>query len=396
MSAENSSPVVAILAEAEQILSEFLGGDVRLEPGENLDERTNVMRCVVSTQVENAPVSVIVKSAGRPDWPYDPEDVTPHSAAMYFFLDWLGVQFLSALPVTPPTGPRFYGGNRTRGFFIMEDLGSGESLAGLLLGNDAERAEQGLLSFAVALGRMHATTIGRKDAFEALCAKLNLTLAQVTLPPQREAATDIEKLREWCDMLGVPPAPGFDAEVEAVYPSILSPGPFLAYTHGDPCPDNNRLTPAGLRQFDFEHGAFRHALYDGVYGRLPFPTCWCVNRLPPHIPAQMEAAYRAELAATCPEASDDTVFYREAAAVCAFWLLTTMAWGLTKTLQEDQRWGISSLRQRYPMRLHNFADTAESWGHLKALGRTARDMATQLESLWGEEVEPMPLYPAFR
>jgi hypothetical protein len=25
---------------------------------------------------------------------------------------------------------------------------------------------------------------------------------------------------------------------------------------------------------------FDHALLDAAYGRVPFPTCWCVNRLP--------------------------------------------------------------------------------------------------------------------
>jgi hypothetical protein len=73
-----------------------------------------------------------------------------------------------------------------------------------------------------------------------------------------------------------------------------------------------------------------------------------------------------------------------------------MEWNLKETLQEDRSWGISSLRQRFPLRLRNFADTAEAWGTLTALGRTARDMAVRLEELWSREIEPMPLYPAFR
>src|SRR5262249_43989831 len=139
----------------------------------------------------------------------------------------------------------------------------------------------------------------------------------------------------------------------------------------------------------------RHALTDGMYGRLPFPTCWCVNRLPSEMTVKMETTYRAELATTCPEASDDALFHREATAACAAWLLTTLEWSFEETLQEDNTWGISSLRQRFPLRLHNFADTTEHWGHLTVLGRTARDMAARLEALWGD-VEPMPLYPAFR
>jgi hypothetical protein len=349
------------------------------------------MRAVV------APTTVIVKCARQTEeFPYDPDDLTPGHWTPGFLRDWLGTQFLSAVPGDPPSGPRFYGGDRARGFFVIEDLGDGGSLADLLLGDDPARAEQGLLAFAAALGRMHAATIGQADTFHALCRALALAPDQVAMQTARDARADVRRLVGWCDALGVRPAPGFETDIEAACACIQSPGPFLAYTHGDPCPDNNRLTPDGLRLFDFEHGAFRHALFDGVYGRLPFPTCWCVNRLPPPLPAQMEAAYRAELAAACPEASDAATFCRETAAVCAAWLLTTMEWSFEETLQADRPWGISSLRQRIPLRLHSFADTAEAWGILTALGRTARDMAVRLEQLWGQEIEPMPLYPAFR
>jgi DNA-3-methyladenine glycosylase I len=35
-----------------------------------------------------------------------------------------------------------------------------------------------------------------------------------------------------------------------------------------------------LRLIDFEFGRLGHALMDGTYGRMIFPSCWCANRLP--------------------------------------------------------------------------------------------------------------------
>ncbi len=396
-SSENATPLLSLLPIAEHTLAESLGGETRLEPGANLDGRSNVMRCSVTTNREGAPSSVIVKCAQRAQGPlYNPDDVSAESPALPFFRDWLGVQFLHRVSGEPFVGPRFYGGDRAHGVFVMEDLGDGGSLANLLLGSDPERATEGLLALASTLGRMHADSIGREAVFQELCSALGLTPEQVAVQNRRESTAAVQKLQDWCGLIGVQPASGLEADMEAISACLQSPDPFRAYTHGDPCPDNNRLTPDGLRLFDFEHGGFRHALIDGMYGRLPFPTCWCANRLPVFLPSQMEAAYRAELATACPEANEDAVFYREATAICAHWLLTTLDWHFENTLKEDEKWGVSSLRQRFVLRLQNFADTSEEWGHLRAFGHTAREMAVRLEALWGESVEPMPLYPAFR
>ena len=59
-----------------------------------------------------------------------------------------------------------------------------------------------------------------------------------------------------------------------------NPGPFHAYIHGDPCPDNVFFIDGEMLLIDFEFGRFGHALRDALYGRMPFPTCWCCNRLP--------------------------------------------------------------------------------------------------------------------
>src|SRR5581483_5667482 len=64
--------------------------------------------------------------------------------------------FLTLLSNT--AGPRLLAADDD--MLIMEDLGSGLSLEDLLVGSDPAAAEQGLVAFAAALGRMHASTSG--------------------------------------------------------------------------------------------------------------------------------------------------------------------------------------------------------------------------------------------
>jgi hypothetical protein len=110
------------------------------------------------------------------------------------------------------------------------------------------------------------------------------------------------------EVLGVTPARGVEQEVAALKASLLHPGPFLSLIQGDSCPDNCLFIGSTPRLVDFEDGLFDHALKEGVYGRMHFPTCCYVYRLPEPLPHRMEAAYRVELIRGCPEASDDRLF----------------------------------------------------------------------------------------
>lgn len=387
-----------LLPAASETLSRVLGGAARLEPGEVLDGRPHIMRCPVISSLADAPETVILKMAHHPQRPaYDPENFEPDSPTMVFIQDWLGVQFLdeSRPAGMAPFSPRFYGGDRTLGYFMMEDLGTGESLANLLQGDNAERAEAGLLTYATTLGRMHATTLRQKERFNALCVSLGIPLEKVE-PVNERRELNLEGWYQCCEELGVTLAPGIAEDVALLNAALQPSSPFYAYTHGDPCPDNNRISGESMRLFDFETGQFRNALADGVYGRVPFPTCWCVNRLPVEIANRMEAAYRTELATVCPEARDDTRFTHESLTLWGVWLLRTMHWQFPKVLTEDSEWGISTIRQRLLYRFRLFADATVTHSYLTALGQTARALANRFDELWGAETEPMPLYAAFR
>ncbi|HZT40676.1 MAG TPA: phosphotransferase [Chthonomonadaceae bacterium] len=391
-------PTQSLLTAAERILSGALGGPVRLEDAVVLraSDHSAVLRAALLSGPSQAPRSVILKRAGGDaQTPYDPEEGKVWGPAWRLFNDWAGAHLLTTVGGDPLNGPRLYGGDRTLGLIVLEDLGEGESLADALLGSDPQKAESALMAFAAALGRMHAATIGRAEEYRQFFRGLGAADTDL----YAEEVGRLEENPRWdpaaCESVGLDYPAEFDAEARTVLAAMRDPGPFLAYTHGDPCPDNNRLLDGQIRFFDFETGGFRHALLDGVYARVPFPTCWCVNRLPAHLPSQMEAVYRAEFAKGCPQAEDDFLFARSLTEACALWCLRTVSWPLAGALKEDSTWGISTIRQRILMRLDGFAETTEQFGHLPVMGATARDLASRLRAVW-PDADAMPLYPAFR
>jgi hypothetical protein len=79
---------------------------------------------------------------------------------------------VNSLPADPPLSGRIYGGDRTAGLIVLEDLGEGECLADLLQGHDRARLEAGLMTYAASLGELHASTIGREAECERRRAAL--------------------------------------------------------------------------------------------------------------------------------------------------------------------------------------------------------------------------------
>jgi hypothetical protein len=337
---------------------------------------------------------VVVKQARRSaENPYDPDAVDRWNGARGLFEDWVGTQLFSSLPGSGEYAIRFYGGDRAAGVIVIEDLGDGEALVDRLMGDDPAHAEEGLLMLAECLGKLHAETIGQQERYWQFRDALG---PRVLHPGGRALIDHREELMKGFAAIEVDPAAGFEPELAQLSAAMAEPGPFLAYVHGDPCPDNCRIAGGRLRLFDFETSGFRHCLLDAAYGRILFPTCWCVNRLPAAIVPKMEAAYRTELVKGCPEAQDERRFYRELIHCCAAHLIWQGIWMLENARQDDWRWGISTWRQRVLVRLDALAEATEQFGHLPAMGETARRCARRLREIWPPEADQMPLYPAFR
>ncbi|MGH2599482.1 MAG: hypothetical protein ACRDJ9_08855, partial [Dehalococcoidia bacterium] len=275
-------------------------------------------------------------------------------------------------------------------------LGDGESMADVLLGSDPAPAEAALLTYAATIGRINGRTVGRAAEYRAIRTGIGPGDG-AALPPAGSLQDAFSTVAALAEGVGAELPPGADGECRAVIAALEQPGPFLAFSPSDICPDNNRCYDDGrLRLFDFEGGGLRHALLDGAYCRLALPTCWCVNRVPEPLRVRMEARYRTELAEGCPLARDDAVFGSAMLDACAAWLLWSTNWLLPRVMEEDRPFGPATARQCILLRLDLFATMAEAAGRLEALGGLSRRLAAQLRRRWPPETGEMPLYPAFQ
>jgi hypothetical protein len=275
----------------------------------------------------------------------------------------------------------------------MEDLGNAPTLVDPLLHGDAAQAESTLLSFATRLGQMHADTIRGFAAFEQVARPVN-----APLQPYFHHNLDklVELVKERCTEWNIPLPDAAQRDLGRIIQSIRSPGPFLAYIHADPCPDNMYFVNGSYRLIDFETSGFSHALADAVYFRMSFPTCWCANRVPDEIVERAEQVYRAELARTCPEAADDRVFYPALVKMCGFRVMVELGYWMKRAEENPTReWGIATLPPRVVTRLETFVHAAEQFGHLDGLRGLCEEALKVLETRWGT-LERLPVYPAFR
>ena len=390
--ADNSEPSSSLISAAEHMLSDVFGRQIRFTNVECLSEpgrRNLILRCF-SSPSSGFPSSYIIKKVEAVA--YNPDD--PDSwDSQRFFSDWIGSQFLSTLGGGADHGPYFYSGNRELGFIILEDLGHHRSLVEPLLHEDALSAEAALLRYSARLGKLHADTVNQFSAFDKLFHSVSPT-GKSFAPQENEFEQRIQQVQTSLEGLGVLAEATLGQELRAIGAAVVNPGPFLAYIHADPCPDNVFDSSGQMRLIDFEFGHFGHALIDATYGRMVFPTCWCANRLPRAVVAQIESRYRTELIQGCVEAQEDRFFEQALVAICGYWLLHTLAWHLEPALEKDQSWGLARLRQRILARLETFVTASEGFGRFPALRGTAGRLLTVLGKRWPES-RPLPLYPAF-
>jgi len=388
---DNSRDLALIVSAAEQLLASTWQRSVRLSDPTALtdpDRRNVVIRCRVES--DHGPASVVIKQVVAAD--FDPDDSKSWDVRR-FFNDWCGNAFLSSLGKGAVLSPRFYAGERLAGYFVLEDLGPHHSLVEPLLEGKSENAAAAVRAFGRVLGRLHVSTIGRAAAFARMKGALVTADADpaTAMSACAEYASQLERV---CPRLNVTLDAGFFAEWDSVAQALAEPGPFLAYIHGDPCPDNVFCTEDGMRLIDFEFGRYGHALLDAAYARMMFPTCWCAGSLPRSLVREMETDYRAELGTQCREAQDDRMFGVALAMASAFWALTTLARSLPGALDGDPQWGIATLRPRIVGRLEAFIQAADEFRTLPALGGTASRCLDQLAARW-PETRPLPLYPAW-
>jgi hypothetical protein len=393
----SSDPPLApeVAATVEALLSGAFGGTVRVQSAGVLAQRRSIVRRLQVHGV--AGVSSVILKQARHDGPadYDPDDSHPDGRAAYLFSEWAALEFLNRLPPVPRVAPRFLGGDRRQGLLMMEDLGEGDSLADLLLGDDPSRAAAALESLATTLGRLHAATFGRAGEFLDLRRRLGPATGRAD--PDFTAAALLRRFDRFSRLAedcGTRLPVSLRSECDIIAATLNDVDAVDAFSPSDACPDNNRVRSQHLVLFDFEGAGFRHAALDVAYLQLALPTCWCVARLPSGLPEHLTAVYHAALAAGGVSGSNRAAIASGSVAACAAWLLWSTVELVPRLLMEDRPSRPATLRQHVLFRLRLFATLATQAGALEQLGEAATRFADSLQRRWIDPAE-MPLYPAF-
>jgi Ser/Thr protein kinase RdoA (MazF antagonist) len=305
-------------------------------------------------------------------------------AARRFGVELAALEYLNAMPV--PVAPRLIGADTQAGILLMEDLGPGASLAGSLLATERDRAEADLVAYAQGLASLHAWSMDRAD--ELADPRARHAPGATTGPAWTGAAgRGREAFFGVAAMLGLA-ADGVEREIAELDMMLAGPG-YLGLVHGDPCPDNTRVLDGRCRIFDYETSGWGPVVLDAAYLQAPFPSCWCFARLAAEVAAPAVEAYGAVVAAAGIDLGRD--WEAATAAALGGWIVAR-GQVITQMLEEDDRWGTTTMRSRLLIWLCNFIEAAERTGVLPHLRALAEGLYKRLTLRWPDTV--VPEYPA--
>ena len=384
------SDVHHTVTAAERLLSRWCGASVRLTDPEDLggSDHSVVLRVRVAANPFSLPRTLVLKR-NLSSFAADAPDPFAHEAA--------SCQLLTAVQPADPVGPELIAHDPEARLLVMEDLGRAATLAEKLLGSDPRAAERGLLAWARSLGRLHAVTAGREADFGALMRRLGpRTWHDPIAPDARQALAELPELL--AAELGVH-TPEASATRARATVRLLGGGGFRAFSPSDLCPDNNLVTNHGVRFLDFEWGCIRDVTLDVAYLRVPFPSCWCVFRLPAGMADAMLAAWRAETVDVWPALADDDVLLPRLLDAQLLWVWLSTWWLMPRGGEPDlpvgQHAGISPSRG---------AALVDRWERLAgdcratepALAEHAAAVAAALRTHFDVPDPALPPFPAFR
>ncbi len=368
------------LRAAERLLSARLGARVQLADPEHLDGsgRSTVVRVRVAHTPFTLPRTLVVKHSPAPA---PPDGVDP------FALEAASCQLFTALRPEDRPGPELIACDSVQRLLVLEDLGRSGTVASLLYSADASRAEQALLNWAHALGRLHATTRDRETDFAALLRRLRVArIGDPIAEHGRAAVTGLPALL--ATELGVTSPPDAVAEVCRAA-EMLDGHPHRAFSPADLGPDNAVVVGKTVRFIDFERGGFRTALLNTAQLRAPLPWPPVAFAFPPGMAEAMVSAWHAEVVGSWPELADRSVLTRRLLDgqllwtwLCTWWLLGPQAAVADHGALLVDRWerlAADANRVGYPATTEHAVTVAD------ALRRRFRIVG-----------DALPWYPAFR
>jgi len=383
---------------AEQLLTARLGARVRLAEPEDLggSGRSTVLRVRVARTPFTLPRTLVIKHSPPP---------TSAGGLDSFAQEAASCQLFTALRREDRPGPELIACDATARLLVLEDLGRSGTVASLLHCTDrrlSSRAEQALLNWSHALGRLHATTRNRELDFAALLRRLDARRVPDPFVEQgRAAVAGLPALLE--AELGVRSSPAAVAEACRVA-ELLSGRPFRAFSPADLGPDN-AVVGQTVRFIDFEGGGFRTALLDVAQLRAPLPSSLVALAFPPGMAEAMVSAWHAEVVGVWPELADRSVLARQLLDgqllwtwLCTWWLLPVPRPGIPETVLLPSDGDPATVSDRGGVMVDRWEKLA---AQADAGGRTeTREHATAVAAALRRHFrivgDPLPRYPVFR
>lgn len=288
---------------AERLLAARLGAQVRLADPEDLggSGRSTVLRVRVARTPFTLPRTLVVK--------HNPQRAHPGGVDP-FAREAASCQLFNALRPEDRPGPELIACDTAARLLVLEDLGRSGTVASLLHSTGprtASRAEQVLLDWAHALGRLHAATRDREPDFAALLRRLGAPQVQDPLVEHgRSAVAGLPALL--AAELGVRSGSGAVRDARRAA-ELLGSRLYRAFSPGDLGSDN-AVVGRSVRFIDFEAGGFRTALLDAIQLCAPLPTSLNALAFPRGMGEAMVSAWHSEVVAAWPELADRSLLAR--------------------------------------------------------------------------------------
>ena len=401
MSEHNKTPYKDVNSAVQGILKQKFGGEVRIDKPENIHPQS-LYRFSILSGPDGIPDTVFVK----------------RKRARRIRVEWACLQFLNDQLAENSVIPFFYGGGYSGKnnvpLLVMEDMGDGQNLRAILINDDSETAKRVLFEGAKALGQIHAHTIGKVETF----LKIRDAIVKLESSPEDLDRVYAEKWDEICSAADVQPYQESFNELKVLSEFLDATNRFHGLIHGDLYPVNiyHSTTKSKVYVFDYEFGHFQHVLVGGFQIRVHLDMWAEVCRFPDDVMQQMENVYRTELAKNCLEAQDDHWYYRRIIEACVYETISCIYrffeppkavfsnvindrpagdYEALRTNPNYNHWGLPAVRRRVFYRSGVLSQLTETYGYLQALGATAKKIMDKFSSIWPQEVQEMPLYPAF-
>lgn len=374
-------PLEGVLAAGEVVLANRFGATIKLVEPQRLagSGPALVARVRVASSPFAMPRTLVIKRyaelAGRSP------DAYANEAASY--------QLFTALTSEDRMCPELIGHDASRRVLVLSDLGGASTLEDRLRIPDARQAERSLLSWARALGRMHATTATREPDFNALLRRLGGRSGCAESEPE-DTWERLPALLETA--LGVHTSETVRTLVAGAAQRVRT-AEFRAFSPVDLAPDNNLVTNAGVRFLDFEHGCVRNALIDLAHLRVPFAFWEGALAMPAGMSEAMIAAWRAEVTGVWPALSDDAILTAgllDSQLRCV-WTQTNLTLPSLMAVPDS---GPTSRTAALECWWRELAKQAKASGEIE-IAEHARSVASALDERFGPGLE-LALYPAFQ